>query len=202
MIAVQCVLGYDALERMKKSHASCNVQRESDGLCGINYHASGAVQQIMQRSSRHILANDHQIRWRIACTQHGQNIRMRKDSQFGEFFVEIARDSCGALTYTEYLGDDVILLPASAPCVTGRGDRQFRMQFQIANIDALVARQSGIARACLQTQPALVFEAQFLQLLTTFDGQIMQSLAQGGFGFVQRRIAVFVRNRYQGAVID
>lgn len=123
------------------------------------------------------LADNHQIlRCIIASTNNRQDIWMRKDSQLWKFFIKISRNSCVAVTYVQYLCDNVILLPTSTPCFTGRRNGNFRMQFQISDVDTLVAGQCRVTRSCLQTQPALIFETDFFQFLTTFDSQIVYTL--------------------------
>lgn len=148
------------------------------------------------------LADDHQILgWIIAGTNDRQNIRMRKYPQLWKFFVEISRNSCIAVTNFQNLCDNIILLPASTPCFTRWWNCNFCMQFQISNVNTFVTGQCCIAWSCLQAQPTLIFETDFLQFLTTFDSQIVYTLRQYCFGLIQRCVTIFVSNWYKRTMI-
>lgn len=127
---------------------------------------------------------------------------MREDAQLREFLVEIARGTRIAIANGQYFGDNIVLLPSASPCVAGRCDRQFGVQFQITYINSLVTGQGGVAWPSFQTQPALILEADLLQLLSALDGQIVQPFCQYLFGLVQRSVAILICNWNECSVVD
>lgn len=160
------------------------------------------MQQIVERSSRHVLADGDEVLRRVTGADQRQDIRMREDSQLRELLVEVAGDARRDLAHRQDLGDDVVVLPAAAPCLAGRADGDLRVQLQVLDVDALVAGQSRVAGARLQTQPVLVLQADLLQLLSALDGQVVQALSQQSLCLVQRRVAILVGERNECAVTD
>lgn len=127
---------------------------------------------------------------------------MREDSQLWEFFLKVARDARSDLTHCQDFCDDVVVLPATSPSLARRTDRYFRVQRQVFDVDALEAGQRCVARSRLESQPALILDADLLELLTTFDCEIVKAFCEQCLRLVQRSVAVLVGERNESSVAD
>lgn len=163
---------------MQIRHSTGNVQRKSYRLGRIHHNSGSTMQQIVQRTPRHILTDDDQPRGSIARSYNWKNVRMGEDAQLGELLVEVPTDACIAFAYGQNFRHDVVVLPSTAPSLATGSDGQLGVQHQVLDVDSLVPGKSGVARSRLQTQPALVLETDLLQLLPTFDCQVVQTMVK------------------------
>ena len=115
VFAGESEIGQLFVQRVEEGHASGDVQREADGLGGIDHQSGAFVQDVVQRSVDHILIDDDQVGRVVATADDGQHVRVREDAQSREFLVEIARNSGRALAHRQEFGHDVVALPSASP---------------------------------------------------------------------------------------
>lgn len=75
------------------------------------------MQHRVQRPNGHELVDDDQGGGVAATANHGQDVGVGENPQAGVFLVEVARDAGDHVADIEDLRHNIVLLPATAPCL-------------------------------------------------------------------------------------
>jgi len=79
--AVEVVLRDDPLQAVEESHPAGDVDGEAQGGGRVKDDPGPLVEQVVQRSPRHVLVYDDKVRRRVAAPDHREHVRMREDPE-------------------------------------------------------------------------------------------------------------------------